>query len=101
MSSALPKYNLGTMCGAGQGIVQDNQEAIRLYGLAAAQGYSSAYYSLGYVTETASVYLPTHLRRLSGTSWLACRTTATFTTKPGGPDASDNNASRCSAACRW
>ena len=41
------QYNLGVMYGNGQGVVQDDKEAVKWYRLSAEQGYASAQYNLG------------------------------------------------------
>jgi hypothetical protein len=41
------QHNLGTICEKGTGVDQDHVEAVRLFRLAADQGYASAQYSLG------------------------------------------------------
>jgi len=45
--NASAQYNLGIMYGQGQGVPQDDAEAIRWYRLAADQGDASAQYNLG------------------------------------------------------
>jgi len=45
--NASAQYNLGIMYGQGQGVPQDDAEAIRWYRLAADQGNASAQYNLG------------------------------------------------------
>jgi hypothetical protein len=44
---ALAQYDLGVMYTTGQGVPQDDTEAVRWYRLAAEQGYASLQYSLG------------------------------------------------------
>ena len=46
-NNAIAQYNLGVMYDNGQGVTQDYKEAVRLYGLAAAQGDASAQVNLG------------------------------------------------------
>ena len=44
---ATAQYNLGVMYGTGEGVPQDDAEAIRWYRLAAEQGLATAQYNLG------------------------------------------------------
>jgi TPR repeat protein len=48
---AWAQYNLGLMYSNGQGVVQDNKEAVKWYRLAAAQGLAKAQYNLGFMFE--------------------------------------------------
>ena len=48
---ALAQSNLGVMFDNGEGVAQDEAEAVRLYRLAAAQGLAPAQFNLGFMFE--------------------------------------------------
>ena len=45
------QYNLGLMYGNGDGVPQDDKNAMKWYTLAAGQGYADAQYNLGFMYD--------------------------------------------------
>ena len=64
------QYNLKVAYGTGEGVAQDDAEAVRWYRLAAEQGNAGAQLALGSCTTTVWAYRRTTLKPSSGTAWL-------------------------------
>ncbi len=64
---AYAQYNLGVMYANGDGVPENDAEAVKWYRKAADQGYAVAQYNLGLCMTMAKVFQRTMLRQLSGT----------------------------------
>ncbi len=73
LGDAKAQYNLGQMYRKGQGVSQDDKQAVKWYRKAAEQGFAAAQGNLGVIM--AEVYLKMTKRQLNGTARLLRKVT--------------------------
>jgi len=59
-----PTFALGTMCHNGEGVAQDDAEAVKWYRKAAKQGQANAQYNLGFMYEDGKRVTQDHVQPL-------------------------------------